>query len=72
MSRNDGAGEDVRRAFLTLFCYILRPSASFWQPDLVTCIERHLQPEGMFFMQSDVLEVLQDMRVITRETAGNL
>ncbi|CAM9764297.1 unnamed protein product [Ectocarpus sp. 6 AP-2014] len=39
------------------------------QPELVTCIEQHLEPGGTLFMQSDVLEVVEDMRVITRETA---
>eukprot|EP00903_Cladosiphon_okamuranus_P005579 g5553.t1 len=39
------------------------------QPELVTCIEKHLRPGGTLFMQSDVLEVMENMRVITRETA---
>ena len=39
------------------------------QPELVTCIEKHLRPGGTLFMQSDVLEVVEDMRIITRETA---
>lgn len=40
------------------------------QPELVTCIEKHLRPGGTLFMQSDVLDVVRDMRVITRESAG--
>jgi len=36
----------------------------------VTCIEKHLRPGGTLFMQSDVLEVVEDMRIITRETAS--
>ncbi|CAM9530368.1 unnamed protein product [Scytosiphon promiscuus] len=39
------------------------------QPELVACIEKHLQPGGTLFMQSDVLDVVEDMRIITRETA---
>eukprot|EP00752_Nemacystus_decipiens_P016305 g14581.t1 len=39
------------------------------QPELVTCIEKHLRPGGTLFMQSDVLDVVEDMRIITRETA---
>eukprot|EP00904_Undaria_pinnatifida_P001383 jgi/Undpi1/11245/HiC_scaffold_30.g13543.m1 len=39
------------------------------QPELVTCIEKHLRPGGTLFMQSDVLDVVHDMRVITREAA---
>ncbi|CAM9647756.1 unnamed protein product, partial [Hapterophycus canaliculatus] len=32
------------------------------QPELVTCIEKHLGPGGTLFMQSDVLDVAEDMR----------
>lgn len=39
------------------------------QPELVTCIEKHLRPGGSLFMQSDILEVMEDMRIITRERA---
>ncbi|CAM9147933.1 unnamed protein product [Ascophyllum nodosum] len=39
------------------------------QPELITCIERHLRPRGTLFMQSDVFEVMEDMRIITRDTA---
>lgn len=40
------------------------------KPELVACIENHLRPGGTFFMQSDVLEVLEEMRRMTREAAG--
>ena len=35
----------------------------------MTCIEKHLRPGGTLFMQSDVLDVVEDMRIITRESA---
>lgn len=45
------------------------PRVVVTQPELVTCIEKHLRPGGTLFMQSDVLDVVEDMRIITRETA---
>lgn len=42
------------------------------QPELVKVIEKHLRPGGMFFMQSDYFPIVEEMRTLTREAAGEL
>ncbi|CAM9825549.1 unnamed protein product [Discosporangium mesarthrocarpum] len=42
------------------------------QPQLVSTIEKHLQPGGTLFMQSDVFHVLEEMRHLVRDTAVQL
>lgn len=45
-------------------------STSAWQPELVKVIQSHLRVGGTLFMQSDILDMLEDMRLMVREEGG--
>ncbi len=42
------------------------------QPDLARCIENHLSPGGQLFMQSDLLDVVYEMREICQNECSLL
>lgn len=63
-------GENYIPILVVILELFLISCVSTRKPELVTCIEKHLRTGGTFFMQSDVLEVIEEMRTMTREIAG--